>query len=93
MSLPATAPVGLTAAHVNFAADASSATTDDDATCTGTTAAPTAPSGRVCIYLISSTGITGAVGTIPEFLTDHAFLVSMQGKAAVLKFTWAYTAP
>ncbi|MBA2347238.1 MAG: hypothetical protein H0V81_03000 [Solirubrobacterales bacterium] len=84
--------------HVNFAPDGSPGTTDDDALCTGTAAAPTAPAGRVCLY---ATGVNaknangrelnavdgGSTGFSVGFFNDLA------DSDTFVQFTWAYTAP
>lgn len=97
--LPGKAPVALTTGNVNIASDIFTETTDDDATCTGTSAAPTAPRGKVCIYPYFATYsdlvlLNGASAT--QLPTD-AFFVAWQMKTPAtstqLFFTWAYTAP
>jgi hypothetical protein len=96
--LPAPAPMALSGGVVNFAAHADVA--DDDAACTGTAAAPTAPAGKVCIYLGSHSGIDGAQGWSAEQtgFNDRAFLVQVLANGApgndlYFRFSWAYTAP
>jgi hypothetical protein len=96
VSLPALAPSDLANTTVNFAVDGFT-TADDDATCTGTVNAPTAPAGKVCIYA-SSLGNTATMsGTANTNLKRHGFYVSMQptsaNSTALLVATWAYTAP
>ena len=98
VSLPGKAPVALTTADVNFAADANVVTSDDDPACTGTAAAPTAPPGKICLYPygIIGAGFTGLSGFQANNLGDQAFYVSwsVAGPAAQsLYLTWAYTAP
>ncbi len=98
VSLPAKAPVALTSANVNFATDANAATIDDDATCTGTAAAPTAPAGKVCIYPYQTgfSGMTAVNGFQANNLGNQAFYLSFGVAAntnAALFVTWAYTAP
>ena len=97
VSLPGKAPVALTSANVNFATDALAETTDDDATCTGTAAAPTAPAGKVCLYIYSSTlpGVTSLQGFQANNLGNQAFYVSWTaaGGTDSVFLTWAYTAP
>ena len=98
VQLPAPAPANLDATQVNFAPNALA--TDDDATCTGTSAAPTAPAGKVCIYLASSAGVDtggGYSAEVPGFY-NRSFLVQMYANGApgadlYFRFTWAYTAP
>ncbi|MFQ5557832.1 MAG: S-layer homology domain-containing protein [Acidimicrobiales bacterium] len=99
VQLPGRAPVALTDTTVNFATNALAA--DGDAACTGTVAAPTAPAGKVCIYVSQSANVDGLQGhdTNVVAFDDRFFLVGMvaatatQGVDAFLRFTWAYTAP
>jgi hypothetical protein len=55
ITLPAAANVPLTHENVNFAF--SSIGADTDLSCTGSAQAPTAPAGKVCVYVHSSSGI------------------------------------
>lgn len=91
-----TSPV-LGNASVNFAADANAATTDDDASCTGTLAAPTAPSGKVCLYPSFSFGVSSASGLALAQLGDRGFAVTWTSNspasATLLYGSWAYTPP
>ena len=95
--LPGAAPVALTSATVNFASGAN----DNDATCTGTVAAPTAPPGKVCIYLSSASvgvpasSISGLVGNLPTRSFWVSFTATTTGPNVdlLLYATWAYTAP
>ena len=98
INLPGIAPVGLTISDVNFAPDALA--TDDDVTCTGSPGAPTAPAGKVCLYLNSSTLIDGLNGLAALGWTDtRQFRVRFfqnaigSGSDMYLDFAWAYTAP
>jgi hypothetical protein len=97
-TLPGAAPQPLTDATVNFAAG--SGAFDEDATCTGTVAAPTAPSGKVCIYLFSSGGLNASqfVGLRSLMLSTRGFRVTLVplGTDNADEFfyaSWAYTAP
>ena len=100
VTLPARAPVALTAEMVNFGGTAV-ATGDNDATCTGTVDSPTAPPGKVCLY-ISPTDFARAntiTGEAAPHLADKAFWVywnddgSAPGTDMYVWVTWAYTAP
>jgi len=98
VQLPGRAPVDLTSGNVNFAP--SVLASDDDATCTGTAAAPTAPAGKVCLYVGQSNGVDGLQGWNSELtgFHDRGFKVQgfgngAQGTDEYLWFTWAYTAP
>jgi hypothetical protein len=93
-NFPARAPAALVSA--NFRTDASAVTTDDDATCTGTYALPTAPAGKVCGYPASFSGLS-AVSLDTLFPgQDKGFIVRGTASAAggvTVDFSWAYTAP
>jgi hypothetical protein len=96
ISMPARATAALTTAQINFSADAVAATTDDDAACTGTAAAPTAPPGKVCMYLYQQSGSVGLNGFQAQNLGDRTFYIVwdvLATGAAQMAFTWAYTAP
>jgi hypothetical protein len=93
--LPAKAPAGLSPEAVNFAADASAATVDDDAACTGTAGAPTAPAGKVCLYSVAI-GAANVQGQATNALPDRGFRLSWSATAigdTLVEATWAYTAP
>jgi hypothetical protein len=99
VQLPAPAPVNLSSNIVNFAPHALAI--DDDATCTGTAAAPTAPAGKVCLYIVQSANVDGGAGYDTEaagFL-NRGFLIQFFTNSASLgadlyfRVTWAYTAP
>jgi hypothetical protein len=90
----APAPLGIT--NVNFAPDGYAATTDDDPTCTGSVANPTAPAGKVCLYLDGVTGITSMSGVSAIPLGDRGFAVGWIAAGTGDMFwyaSWAYTAP
>ena len=73
-------------------------TTDDDATCTGTVVLPTAPAGKVCIYLSGSNRVDNMDGR-PNFVDGaDGFFVSADSNGTPgldmnVSFAWAYTAP
>ena len=81
----------------NFSADGNGATTDDDASCTGSAIAPTAPAGKVCLYLSSiNANSKNANGGVIGLLSNTGFVFTTQtvGAGPVdVFFTWAYTAP
>jgi hypothetical protein len=92
--LPGPAPADLSDATVNFASGG-----DADPSCTGTAAAPTAPAGKVCLYLTSAAGtgtsvsgeaIPGLAGSRAGFVV-HAVNPTLGETGAF--GTWAYTAP
>jgi len=84
--------------NVNFAPDGFAQTTDDDSACRGTVGAPTAPSGKVCIYtsvLLSVTSVNGMRNSVngrDGFIVD-ANSGAAPGALMYLDFSWAYTAP
>ena len=98
VQLPGKATTPLTAATVNFAP--SPLAVDDDATCTGTVAAPTAPPGKVCLYIGDSANVDGLAGehAVQPGFNDQFFLVygfanGTQGLDLYFRFSWAYRAP
>lgn len=100
VNLPGVAPTALDNAHVNFAPDSSAATTDDDAACTGTYSAPTAPAGRVCVYpqsfsIANLTSVAGYTWADPAQRKYTFFVDSAAAAAGNWYFwvSWAYTAP
>jgi hypothetical protein len=95
VQLPGPAPADLSDATVNFASGGS----DNDASCTGTVVAPTAPAGKVCLYLSSAAGTGTAVDgqAIPGLTGSRAGFVvhatnGTLGQTGAFG-TWAYTAP
>jgi hypothetical protein len=95
VQFPGMAPADLSNGTVNFAAGGA----DADASCTGSATAPTAPAGKVCLYLSSGAGtgttvdgqmIPGLAGSRAGFVV-HATNVTL-GEAGAFG-TWAYTAP
>ena len=99
IDLGARAPAALTDATVNFAGTASLFLPDGDLACTGSAAAPTAPSGKVCLYLAAGhptlEDIEGAAqpvgGDLSFQVRWHAAVVA--GNSVRWTVTWAYTAP
>lgn len=98
--LPAAAPSALTDETVNFAGT-SPVTGDDDATCTGTYANPTAPAGKVCVYHDNFNNSFGSASSAngrtwdDAALRTRAFYVRYGGAptdVGYVWFTWAYTA-
>jgi hypothetical protein len=95
VQFPGMAPADLSNGTVNFAAGGA----DADASCTGSATAPTAPAGKVCLYLSGGAGtgttvdgqmIPGLAGSRAGFVV-HATNVTL-GEAGAFG-TWAYTAP
>lgn len=96
VSLPGLATSELTDATVNFAAAAAAG--DADPSCVGTALAPSAPAGRVCLYLSASVGVGTTVSgeAIPLLAGSRAGFVvrALQASAATGVYgTWAYTSP
>jgi hypothetical protein len=94
IAFPARAPVATISS--NFAADGSAITSDDDATCTGSYSAPTAPPGQVCGYLGISSNVSDLHLDNLSPGQDKGFIVRVQTMVAgetLLGMTWAYTAP
>jgi hypothetical protein len=98
VNLPGVAPFPLTDETVNFAPGSGSL--DFDAACNGTVAVPTAPAGKVCIYIFKSGGINlGQVTGLKTFSqTSRAFMVTLVPSGIddadeYLYAVWAYTAP
>jgi hypothetical protein len=97
VQLPGLAPADLIDETVNFANAAGP--TDVDLSCSGTPNAPTAPAGKVCLYLTSMQGVDTTVeGTaIPLLLGSRAGFVvhaaSLTTGSTGVFGTWAYTAP
>lgn len=96
VELPGPAPADLSDATVNFA---NAGAGDTDPACSGTAAAPTAPAGKVCLYLSSAAGagttvdgqaIPGLAGSRRGFVV-HAANATL-GEVGAFG-TWAYTAP
>jgi hypothetical protein len=104
-SFPVKAPVGLSDANVNAAPNAAAG--DPDPSCTGSADNPTAPRGKVCVYIsrannASVTGFRltnpGVSGTSPG--DAYGFVVRILDTGTVgntattnAEGTWAYTAP
>jgi hypothetical protein len=98
-SFPLGAPVGLGDANVNFKAGTPGAL-DGDATCTGTSAAPTAPAGTVCLYQggLTNSLVTSLAGFQYDTAADSKYgfgvrVVTSGAGTVVARGAWAYTAP
>jgi hypothetical protein len=98
-SFPLAAPVGLGDADVNFKAGTPTAL-DGDATCLGTSAAPTAPAGKVCLYQggLSNSNVTSLAGFQYDTATDSKYgfgvrAITSGAGTVVARGSWAYTAP
>lgn len=98
VSLPGVAPAPLSNASVNWATDGDADTADDDATCTGSYANPTAPAGKVCLYHDGAgqgdaTNISGLAWVNAALRTRAFYAQFIGGSPGGVYFTWAYTAP
>lgn len=100
VQLPCVAPTPLTSLDVNFHVNALAS--DDDATCTGTAAEPTAPAGKVCLYVSGSGGVDDLTGfdSLMDGTTFDSRGFSIRGRAntapggdTYARITWAYTPP
>jgi hypothetical protein len=107
-SFPLPAPVRLRDSDVQFGATTAGPVGDADPTCTGSVASPTAPAGKVCIYVNEGPNGTRSNSTLTGFKlqaagvnTDgdaYGFTVRMVDAGTVpgtvrAEGTWAYTAP
>lgn len=99
VNLPARASANLLGEDVNFKDTGSAGSGDDDSSCTGTHSNPTAPAGKVCIYLDSATSLNGTVTTV-EGVSAGALRTAFQirivlpiGMSYDAFGKWAYTAP
>lgn len=96
--LPARTPIALTDDKVNFALH--TAVLDGDPNCVGSPSAPTAPAGKVCIYIDEIGAVERIEGAKLWRLSDTGFEVMLYtpggtalGDDQYLWFSWAYTAP
>jgi hypothetical protein len=95
VNLPARARVSLTSAQVNVAPNVLYPIIDGDSSCTGTVSAPTAPAGKVCVY-IGGTSATSNIFASAATPADQGFWVTYRdsvGTAVYINGSWAYTAP
>jgi hypothetical protein len=100
ISLPAPAPVALDGDHVGIAPGATpGAAGDEDPECTGSVAAPAAPAGKVCIYLVQHdpAQCTNEAGFVAPELGRYGFVFRFQlegmSGSCLVQAVWAYTAP
>jgi hypothetical protein len=97
---PGIAPVGLTPDDVVFAPRQDAPIRDPDASCTGDLGNPTAPPGKVCIYLADYRNVEQLEGVFEFYgARDRGFNVlyreatAQPGQDLLIGATWAYTAP
>ena len=103
--LPGTAPASITDANANFSNAAAALTDDEDATCTGSYGAPSAPAGKLCVYfepaLVRNIDRMSAGNPSPTGLDKRFFRLSFRtvevpnpaDNDMTMYVTWAYTAP
>ncbi len=95
---PGIAPAPVPGTNVNFA---SGLFGDGDATCTGNVDDPTAPAGKVCLYLSAdlnvdrsqTRGLDARRQTRGFRIRFEQEAIAMAGDDKFLDATWAYTAP
>jgi hypothetical protein len=98
VDLPGVAPTALTSTTVGFKSHAAVVPADVDPACTGTPAAPTAPPGKVCLYVIDRGNVATVYGDVNS-LPRNSFIVyfnpstNTAGLDEYLTVSWAYTAP
>lgn len=95
-SFPGKAPADLSDTQVNFAPAAGAG--DADATCKGTADNPTAPAGKVCLYLTAGVGLNSTfTGEAIPLSNGSRFGFNVAATQAAsgtgVYGTWAYTAP
>lgn len=94
--LPGSATTALADTTINFSAAASAFIGDPDASCLGSAPAPTAPTGKVCLYLSGTQNVGAAtlVGYATPSLKKAAFVIGWTAAAGETQVwgTWAYTA-
>ncbi|HEX7292901.1 MAG TPA: hypothetical protein VF259_00010 [Solirubrobacterales bacterium] len=108
VSFPLPAPVALTDSNVQFGATTAGPVGDADPACNGTVASPTAPAGKVCIYVnegpngtrsnVTLTGFKLSAAGVNTEADRYGFEVRLVDAGTVpgtlrAEGTWAYTAP
>ena len=98
VSLPGRAPAPILAASVNFAPGTAGGADNDDS-CSGAVTAPTAPAGKVCLYLSESQNVDALGGyAVSNVGADNVFGFTVRATASSAGLvnadgSWAYTAP
>jgi hypothetical protein len=93
VSFPVPAPEILEDADVSFAPGSDG---EDDAACTGSSAAPTAPPGKVCLYTAGQSGNGDLTGDGSGNPFGFVYTISSNGgnpDFVGVRGSWAYTAP
>lgn len=105
VSFPLPAPADLADAQVNFANSLLFTPADTDGTCGGAPDNPTAPAGKVCIYIEEASSVSYAVATAEGFsvgsdgASRYGFYIDgpeangASSNTYNVSGTWAYTAP
>lgn len=99
VTLPGIASDVLGTTDVNFAPTGNALVWDGDDDCTGSANIPTAPAGKVCLYLVQTSNVNNIAGYGAR-LGDRGFRVGWSddgsgaaGQSYRVYATWAYTAP
>ena len=97
VDLPGMPPTPLTSATVRFQTNPVVSVSARDTACTGSYANPTAPPGKVCVYLHSSSGVSNLMGWNSDG-SGRGFSISYvptvgSSSDMFFKASWAYTAP
>lgn len=103
ITLPALPSRAFAASDVNFSADGLASTIDSDASCTGSFANPTAPAGKICLYLggeFAAIDISAFGAEYPHMRARGLFNIAWSdspglpvGTSNELFGSWAYRAP
>jgi hypothetical protein len=96
VDLPALAPADILDTESNMGAGTVNGS-DNDATCTGTDLAPTAPAGKLCFYVGFQTGLSDLSAYFSNGNKKTGGAVRVVGSVAAgnkyARGSWAYTAP
>ena len=98
VSRPGRAPAPILAPSVNFAPGTAGGADNDDS-CSGAVTAPTAPAGKVCLYLSESQNVDALGGyAVSNVGADNVFGFTVRATASSAGLvnadgSWAYTAP
>ena len=95
--LPAQAPRALALEDVRFGEHAGAAPAAVDPACSGSVAKPSAPAGKVCVYLDTVHGAKNVEGSVGR-LADRTFAIAWTANPnasgySAINGSWAYTAP
>ncbi len=103
IGFPVRLPAGLTDEQISFKPGSFTLPAEEDVACDGMAANPTAPAGKVCLYVaLTSAALSdlsaGQLGQPSSFESTLGFSVRIQAAGGAnikvtAKGTWAYTAP